>query len=461
MADKDSTALPPPPPPPPSFPPPPPAANPEGSGDGAERKSPVWRKRLLIAAGLLVALSVLGALVGDEEEVGTENPSQATEQVQRADADEAVPSSSEEVESDGSSSEPPSTTTTTTSTTTTTLAFSGGTRSNPWGYGVPTPVTLETFGDADGSLWAITVGEPQDVTSAVLDENIFNDAPPEGFLFVGFEVSAQLLDAKKVPLSPGFNFSWEILGGSSSKVFDESSIEDIFGCGVTPSEFNDFAEVYAGGTLSGLVCIPLPAEDFNDPATQVAINMTGGDRVIFGLDGEPAPAPPPPNLDETVATSEGAGTRSAPFPYGKGTEVVFESYGDADGSVWSVIISRPSDITRLVQDENLFNDPPPEGFIFAGFDVELTLLSTDKEPLSTGFNLTWEILGGSTNAVFGEYGVSGSCGVTPNEFDSFTEVFVGGTLSGTVCMPLPIADLDAVGTQVAINFTASDRVVFG
>jgi len=150
-----------------------------------------------------------------------------------------------------------------------------------FGFGVSVPVVWSAFGDADGSVWNTRVGVIRDVTVEVLAANQFNDPPPDGVVFAGFDVEMTLVEAAKEPLSPGFNFQWEILGGSSAGVYDASTMADLFGCGVSEGEFNDFAEVFVGGSLSGLVCLPLPVEDLGDPGTRVAMNFSG-ERITFG-----------------------------------------------------------------------------------------------------------------------------------------------------------------------------------
>ena len=115
----------------------------------------------------------------------------------------------------------------------------------------------------------------------MLADNQFNDPPPAGAAFVGFDVELTLLEASKEPLSAGFNITWEILGGATLRVYSESSFSDIFGCGMFDDEFDTFAEVFAGGTLTGTICIPMPIEDINHPDTRISLNFDG-ERVPFG-----------------------------------------------------------------------------------------------------------------------------------------------------------------------------------
>ncbi|MEM7325358.1 MAG: DUF2510 domain-containing protein [Actinomycetota bacterium] len=158
-----------------------------------------------------------------------------------------------------------------------------GSRDDPLPYDQETQLRFETFGDADGSVWLTTIGSPRDVTAEVLAENPFNEEPPDGVRFVGFDASMTLLRAESEPLAPGFNFSWELFGGETAAVYDIGTIEtESFGCGVVPAEFDNFAEVFVGGTVSGTVCIPKPAADLDHPDTRVAIHFIDDARAVFG-----------------------------------------------------------------------------------------------------------------------------------------------------------------------------------
>lgn len=158
-----------------------------------------------------------------------------------------------------------------------------GTRSDPHPFDQPVELTWDTFGDADGSVWTTTVGPPRDITDQVLADNQFNNPPPDGVRYVGFDVELTLVDAAKEPLAPGFNFTWELLGGSTAAAYDFRTIEtESFGCGLFDESFDGFSEVFETGTLSGTVCVPLPAEDLDHPDTQVALHFIGDTRAVFG-----------------------------------------------------------------------------------------------------------------------------------------------------------------------------------
>lgn len=244
-------------PPAPAAPPnqPPPASSSDNDG-----KPPIWKRRwFLITAAVIAVIVVISAIASDPEDdtdasAGGESPT----------ADDSTDEDGEGV-TDSTDSGGDAT-------------LIGGTRDAPFAYGAAAAVQFDSFGDADGSIWNATIGAPVDITAAVLAENQFNDAPADGVVFAGFTVELTLIEADKEPLSPGFNISWEILGGASSAVHDEGGFD---GCGVTPDDFDDYSEVFAGGTLTGVVCVPIPTEDLTDPATQVAIHHSSDSRTIF------------------------------------------------------------------------------------------------------------------------------------------------------------------------------------
>lgn len=332
----------------------------------------------------------------------------------------------------------------------------GGTRAQPYAMDQATTIVWDTFGDADDSVWNVTIGQLSDVTALAAETNQFNDPPPEGAVFAAFDVEMTLLDAGKVPLSKGFNFTWEVIGGSTAAVYDFSTLA--FGCGVLPNEFVDQAEVFVGGTLSGTVCVPIPAEDLADPTTAVSLGFS--DRIYFAPDGESPEAASVPPVEADMVITERNGARESPYTYGSPQAVEFESYGDADGSIWITTISEPRDLTAEVLAENQFNDPPEEGTTFVAVDVEMTLDSADVEPLSPLFNFSWEMTGGASARVFDQFTL-GTCGVVPNSFDIVDEVFVGGTVSGTVCFVVPVEDVTHANTRVTLHFAEDTRAYFG
>lgn len=451
---------------------------------GESRKNPIWRRWWAIAGAVLLLLVGVGAIaVGFTGDEPSSERAEADSDEGSAEQESAVPVDVNEVAEDEAEEEPGAESVEVADAAgddtpievatedaqddqpeTVDSDLADGSRDRPFAFEEEVPVVWSTFGDADGSVWNTTVGSPRDIGTEVVAENDFNDPAPTGVVFLGFDVSMTLVGASKEPLSPGFNFSWEVNGGSTLAVYDASTVEAAsFGCGVTPEEFGDFDEVLLGGTISGTVCIPVPAEDATDVSTQVVMNFFGSDRLVFSASGMAGGTPmqvPEPGLVTIGDGGVGPGSLLDPYPYGEPVDVEFESFGDADKSVWAVTVARPRDITAEVAVENQFNDPPPAGVLFVGFDVTLTLQSAEAEPLSAGFNFSWNVLGGASGTVFTESTLALGCGVVSNDFDDFAEVLVGGSVSGTVCVPVTAGDLDAPGTLVAMSFVDGERIAF-
>ncbi|MFK8025238.1 MAG: DUF2510 domain-containing protein [Ilumatobacter sp.] len=329
-------------------------------------------------------------------------------------------------------------------------------------FSTPTAVTFDTFGESDGSVWNVTVDQPRDITADVLAASDFNDPPPADVVYFGFELQMTLIEAPIQPVAPGFGFTWEIFGGSTSTVYDSTTIDtDNFGCGSFDAEFGDFDAIFAGGTSEGTVCVPVPTADANDPGTRVSMTFFDDRRVLFGVDGVPGPAAlpvPAPNVTPADGGGPADGSAQNPLPYDTVSTVTFATFGDTDGSVWEVTVSPPRDVTADVLASNQFNDPPGEGRLFAGFEVSMTLVQTEIEPLSPGFGFTWEILGGATARAYTSTTLQLGCGVLDGSYDEFSEVLIGGTITGTVCIPIPAVDLADAGTSVAMAF--ENRLVY-
>ena len=75
--------------------------------------------------------------------------------------------------------------------------------------------------------------------------------------------------------------------------------------------------------------------------------------------------------------------------------------------------------------------------------------------------MSFQIIGGATAAVYDETSFGFGCGVTANDFGEFDEVFIGGSLTGSVCIPIPTEDLTHPNTRVALKFVDDSRVYFG
>jgi hypothetical protein len=170
----------------------------------------------------------------------------------------------------------------------------------------------------------------------------------------------------------------------------------------------------------------------------------------------------PPPKEPTVTPEPSTGTRVNPVPLGDSAAMTVDSFGDADGSVWTVVVDEPwIDYTDAVAAENQFNDPPPEGSIYFAVPISATLQTASKEPLSTLFNIEFEFFGPSTLSIIGSnLDNLGEvwCGVTPDEFPSAQEVFVGGTVSGVICFAVPDEDVATGGVLLTTDSGEGDRI---
>jgi len=138
--------------------------------------------------------------------------------------------------------------------------------------------------------------------------------------------------------------------------------------------------VIVGGVLGALA----GSDDGDTPVQAVA--SSADESVSSTDDGSAEPS-------DSAAPSGPDGSRDQPWPAGSTVDVTWDVFGDADESVWATTIGPVTDITAQVLAENQFNETPPDGVVYAGFPVTMTLQSANKEPLSAGFNLSFEIHG--------------------------------------------------------------------
>lgn len=110
----------------------------------------------------------------------------------------------------------------------------------------PTPIgTPADIGDG----WTLTVGGPAtDITDQVMAENQFNVPPPDGFRFIGVNVT----------YSYGGDGSASAFAVTTKAVGD-SNLSLSSDCGVTPGEIDLSADIFSGGSVGGLVCFVAPA----------------------------------------------------------------------------------------------------------------------------------------------------------------------------------------------------------
>jgi hypothetical protein len=158
------------------------------------------------------------------------------------------------------------------------------------------------------------------------------------------------------------------------------------------------------------------------PATETTVATSTESSVVTEVT-------PTAESSTTAAASDERGTRDAPIAAGETVRV----------GEWDVtVLSTTEDGTEAVLEENEFNDPPGEGHQFFIVEVSATYQGTDSEALFTGLTVT--TVGDSAVA----YDFEDTCGVIPDELDTFSEVFPGGTEVGNLCWQVLTEDVDSL-----------------
>ncbi len=175
---------------------------------------------------------------------------------------------------------------------------------------------------------------------------------------------------------------------------------------------------------------PVTSEDVAADADGTEIEAVVDTGEGDSEDAEAAPVEPEPAV--------GVATRDNPIPVGQTIELTAEALGDAGGSVWSLTVVGPAqDVTSPAVSQGFAADPI-EGNILVGVPIELTLVAAGKEPLAPIFNLDVEFFS-PTTATIAETLLR--CGFWDQAFDSNTEAFIGGSVTGLLCAEVAAADL--------------------
>lgn len=97
--------------------------------------------------------------------------------------------------------------------------------------------------------WAIVVGEPREAWAEILDENEFNEPPPDGMEFYLMPVTATYTGDESG--MAWVDLTFEFVGSDNVTYADY--------CGVIPNDLSDVGELYEGGVAEGNVCVMVPA----------------------------------------------------------------------------------------------------------------------------------------------------------------------------------------------------------
>lgn len=134
-------------------------------------------------------------------------------------------------------------------------------------------------------------------------------------------------------------------------------------------------------------------------------------------------------------TDGDAGTRENPLSLGE----------TVSGNDWELTVN---DVTFNADDqvaaENEFNDPAPEGASYVLIHVEASYTGADSEMPMIGTEVAWVTESGETIQAFD------SMAIAPEEFDSATELYDGGTEAGNIAIAVPDDDEGLVRVRLGL-----------
>ncbi len=142
-----------------------------------------------------------------------------------------------------------------------------GTRGNPAPIGA-----TAVIGD-----WDVTIVEvDRDAADAVLAANQFNDEPADGRSFVLWSIEAVYNGEESG--TAWIDLNWKVVGAAGNSF--GGGMDDY--CGVIPDSINDKGETFAGGTVTGNVCVSADTDQL-DGGTILVEELFGGSRTFFAI----------------------------------------------------------------------------------------------------------------------------------------------------------------------------------
>lgn len=142
-----------------------------------------------------------------------------------------------------------------------------GTRSNPAPFGA-----VAKIGDWEVKILDIN----KDAADIVAAENMFNDAPAEGRSFVIWSIEATYTGSESG--TAWIDLSWKLVGAAGNSFgggFDDT-------CGVIPDDLFEKGETFAGGVVTGNVCVSAETSQL-DGGTILVEELFGGSRTFFAI----------------------------------------------------------------------------------------------------------------------------------------------------------------------------------
>jgi hypothetical protein len=138
------------------------------------------------------------------------------------------------------------------------------------------------------------------------------------------------------------------------------------------------------------------------------------------------------------------GTRENPIPIGQKAQV---------GPNWEVtILEIVPDAWSIIEAENMFNEPPEEGYQYVMAKVQVSYIG--EESGTPWVDLSLRYLGSDGNAY------SEGVGVVPKAFSDIGEQFPGATAEGNIGWAVPVDAVSGGRIIVEESFSFEDTRVF-
>ena len=273
------------------------------------------------------------------------------------------------------------------------------------------PVPVGQIADIGGD-WRLQVLDVIPDAGAVMAANDeFYSAPPAGTTYMLVKIALGYFGSEDP--KTGYEPDISVLGSANVAL-------DHFCPSTVPDEANLFNYVFSGGVVIGNACFVAPIDQAGTFQMFGKGDFFADEGVYLELRAPASPVQPMSSLAGPQPGAASTAARLAPTAVGVATAV---------GTDWQFTVTGAArDITAEVLAENEFNSPPPEGFHYVGVDVTFTYNgAASASPAQVSIGSV-----GADNAQHNGY-----CGTAPNELDLYTDLFAGGSASGTMCFVVP------------------------
>ena len=306
--------------------------------------------------------------------------------------------------------------------------------STPTSVPTPIPPTAPQSGERGNPIplndvaiypvWEVSVlSFERDATTAIAEENQFNDPPAPGHVYVMVQVQGTYIGTE-------FGSMWldldYYLVGNTDIAYEQVWV-------VTPDSLTDQPNILPGGTAVGNLAFMVPEGTVDSLAMLISDGgLRYADTIAYFSLGNPTAAPrpartPAPTRAAQQGTTSQTGERDTPFPF---NAVAFYP-------TWEVsVLSFESDAATAIAEENQFNDPPAPGHVYVMVQVQGTYAGTDFGSLWLDLDF---YLVGDTDVVYEQVWV-----VTPNSLSDQPDALSGGIVDGNLAFMVPEDTVDSL-----------------